>query len=132
MKIKKSKRFISGLIILMLLVTSAADAFVGYTNFFAADDPAMSFKHVRNGKRTIGARFESGTRGGGKNVVGERRPLLSLYNDSESVKKMIRNPVGKALTEGANNLFVQTAYSGPFTDDGVRGHVSMTAKLQQT
>ena len=124
-------RFIVCSLFIITLCSSPLDAFVASTNFFQADDPVMQYRQIRNGKLSVGFRVESGTRSGGKNILGNRRNMLAIYNDSESVLKMVENPLGKAKNAGAENLFRQTIFTGPFTDDGTRGHVSMNAKLTQ-
>lgn len=107
-------------------------AFVASTNFFQADDPVTQYRQICNGKFTAGFRVENGTRASSLNILGNRKGLLSVYDDTESTIKMMQEPQGIAKSAKADDVFKGPRALGPFTDDGVRGHVSMNAKLTQT
>lgn len=116
-----------------LLFFSVGTQVVGFTNatsFFTANNAVLDHKLSLSKRLSIGGFFEMGTSRSSRNSTGEKARLFQQYFDSESVIKMVKNPIGKAKEERVDEVFPNIP-GQPITDDGVRGHVLLNGKYSQ-
>lgn len=116
--------------LLFFFISSQAIAFTNATSYFPANNAVLPYKLSPQRRLSLGGFFEMATTRLSRNITGGKVGLFQQYFDSESIIKMVSNPVGMAATEGAENVFPNIP-GQPITDDGVRGHVQLAGKYSQ-
>jgi hypothetical protein len=120
-----------------LLVTGAC-SIVGLhafapTNFFEPYDVTLRLDQPDNTSFKLGANVEHGYTCKGQNLESIEANVLRLYDDTQATIPMLFSPVGPNAA-AINDKFLQltTAYAGQPLDDGVRGHIALDGKFEQT
>lgn len=85
------------------LATSTVSAFAP-TNFFRVNDPFFIPRHTQAGVFNLSCHAEGGNANQGRDKIRKHTNILRIYNDTESVIPMLRNPTPTIAGNGVEAL----------------------------
>ncbi|MCF7799917.1 hypothetical protein K9M16_02885 [Candidatus Babeliales bacterium] len=129
-KIKfKIKKFVILLFLLLFVSTKNSFAMLR-TNFYRPYDINFRMEDWPKTKFKLGVNIETGSTHNAKDSSEHKTNVLQIYNSTESTLAMLMGgPVNTDAYDLAN--YFLAAY-GPALDDGVRGHLKLNGKFEQT
>lgn len=116
-------RFFLSMLVVFLSAYACVHAFVETTTLLP-NDPFFRTPYYRGKWVEVGVAGMYSERSTGRTVDGQRRNVLMIYDDTQSILAMLRDAVGdmQPKAQAALNSF---GFAPPLVDDGKRGRISM-------
>ena len=113
----KLKKIIMTLLIVLCCLQNTNTRAFAPTNFFRSDDSFLKTTYQPNTKFNFSTIIEMGSTQTGRNVDGNSRNILALYNDAQDVITMLKNPTAVVKQKtGSQDPYIKYGY--PSSNNG--------------